>query len=373
MKIHPFLATLCLAAPLCLAEPADVCADYEEDYGEDYEEPSERAYTPEEQAAALQKFAELLRAMNTTLMGVKDRATADAAASLYSEHENNIMKDDVLLALRGVDPEDVIGLLKQRRELVSTLNYAYYYGSVALAEAVTGDADDALEPQPLTPEVQAALVKGEAEDDDTTRVVFALSEDGELTGEDEGEPTLTGGPGFSRETAWVDSAKDSDSSLFYGAHLLRDKYTDFSATVGMKQVVEADKVYYVYAVDFVKDGVKYRGDVWVDVTVGCKIYTPEQQKAALDRVVAIARESADIIRGVQDKASADAAAERLTELRAGLDEETRDILESIDYEIFIEAVREVVPSDEEMETHRKRLDDNDCYGSEKLMDKLRSL
>lgn len=358
MKVHSFLATLCLAAPLCLAEPADVDADYEEDYGEDYEEPSERTYTAEEKAAAEQKFAELLRGMNTALQGVKDKATADAAAPIYAEHEEHLMEDEVLRALSGVDiPADVYELLRQRSELQAALKETYYYGSAALAEAVSGDAEDALTPQPLTPEIQAALL--EDENEDNVRVDFESSSDGEES------TTLSGGPGFTRETAWVSSATNSASARF-SQMLLLDKYSNISSSAGMKQVIEADKVYYVFTLDFVVDGVKYRGDVWVDVSSGVKIYTPEQQQAALERAVAVVREAADILRGIQDKATADAAAERLPELRQSLDEETREILNSMDHKTVFKALEAAGLSDEEMKAHQKRLKDNDFYGSEKL-------
>ena len=358
MKVHSFLATLCLAAPLCLAEPADVDADYEEDYGEDYEEPSERTYTAEEKAAAEQKFAELLRGMNTALQGVKDKATADAAAPIYAEHEEHLMEDEVLRALSGVDiPADVYELLRQRSELQAALKETFYYGSAALAEAVSGDAEDALTPQPLTPEIQAALL--EDENEDNVRVDFESSSDGEES------TTLSGGPGFTRETAWVSSATNSASARF-SQMLLLDKYSNISSSAGMKQVIEADKVYYVYTLDFVVDGVKYRGDVWVDVSSGIKIYTPEQQQAALEHAIAVVREAADILKGIHDKATADAAAERLPELRQSLYEETREILNSMDPKTVIEAIKAAAPSDEELKAHQKRLKDNDFYGSEKL-------
>ena len=135
----------------------------------------------------------------------------------------------------------------------------------------------------------------------------------------------------------------------------------------MKRVIEADKVYYVYTLDFVVDGVKYRGDVWVDVSSGVKIYTPEQQQAALERAVAVVREAADILKGIHDKATADAAAERLTELRQSFNGETREILNSMDHKTVIEAIEAAATlSDEEMKAHQKRLKDNDFYGSEKL-------
>ena len=360
MKQHRYLTALCLAAPMCLAETADVDADYEEDYGDDYEEVADRTYTKEEVDAAVKKFAELLTRMNTVLQGVKDLATADAAAPIYVELEKKLHDDEIYPPLRNADPSDILKLVTESRNLQKALYDVYFYGSAALAKAVGGDASDAVAPQPLTPEVQATLLASDDEED-SDRIVFHLGDD-----EDERKLSVTGGPGFTRETAWVSSAKSSNEADFHAYTIVIDKYDADTNLVKKVQKVEGSKVYKVLTVDFGKQGRKYRGDVWVDVSAGCKIYTPEQQQEALAKVTQYMREISQIAMSVQDKASADAAADRLLELKKTVqNEELMDILSGMDAEVVSRAMKEAV-SEEEMNAASKRIRENNFYGSEKL-------
>lgn len=360
MKLHRYLTALCLAAPMCLAESADVDADYEEDYGDDYEEVADRTYTKEEVAAAVKKFAELLTRMNTVLQGVKDLATADAAAPIYVELEKKLHDDEIYTPLRNADPSDVMKLVRESRNVQKALYDVYFYGSAALAKAVGGDASDAVAPLPLTPEVQATLLASD-EEEDSERIVFHIGDD-----EDDRKLSATGGPGFTRETAWVSSANSPNEAEFHAYTIVINKYDAETNLVKMVQKVEDSKVYKVLTVDFGKQGSKYRGDVWVDVSAGCKIYTPEQQQEALAKVTQYMREASQVVLSVQDKASADAAADRLLEMKVTLqNEELMEILSSMESEVVSRAMKEAV-SEEEMDAASKRIRENNFYGSEKL-------
>lgn len=360
MKQHRYLTALCLAAPMCLAETADVDADYEDDYGDDYEEVADRTYTNEEVAVAVKKFTELLTRMNTVLQGVKDLATADAAAPIYVELEKKLHDDEIYTPLRKADPTDLMKLVTESRNLQKALYDVYFYGSAALAKAVGGDASDAVAPQPLTPEVQATLLASDDEEDSWQGVYF-VGED-----EDERKLSVTGGPGFTRETAWVSSAKSPNEADFHAYTIVINKYDAETNLVKKVQKVEDSKVYKVLTVDFGKQGGKYRGDVWVDVSAGCKIYTPEQQQEALAKVTQYMREASRIALSVQDKASADAAADRLLEMKITVqNEELREILSSMEADVVAQAMMEAV-SEEEMNAAAKRIRENNYYGSEKL-------
>ena len=375
MRIRHYLTTLCLAAPLCLAETADTDSDYdtesvaaaeieyEEDYGEDYEEEEDRTYTEEEMEAALKTFTELNVKMAEVLKGVKDLATADAAAPAYVALEKELEDEKLANILMAIMQKKGYSVLMEgisaRRKSADELQKVFFYGSVALAEAITGDASDAMAPQPMTDEVRQAIIQNMDNEDDEMKVVYiGLSGDSNLV--------ESGGPGFTRETAWVSSAKDRSTADFHTGLIISRKYEECNIA-DKKEVKHEGHVYLVVTADFVHENVKYRADVWVDVTAGYKTYTPEQQQAALEKLAATLQEISDILRGIKDKATADAAAEKLSELyKSCTSPELSDILMSMNREDVKNALKASTPSEEEMEAIRRRLKENDYYGSEKL-------
>lgn len=376
MRIHRYLAALCLAAPLCAADTADAEAvavemvdtepayedEYDEDYGEDYEEPSDRVYTEAEMEAALQKFAELNNKMAELLNGVNDRASADAAAPAYTALEKELHEDELDRALQQLAEKKGYSVLVEHlsvgSETEKKLEEAYYYGSTALAKAVSGDASDALQPVPLTPEVQAALLS--SEEPNERHVII-------MNGVKASDEKVSGGPGFSRETAWVCAAENRREASFMAQMILMRRYEGSVSIANSKEVSEDGHVYQVFTADFVHEETKYRGDVWVDITSGCKAYTPEQQQAVLDKITGSIREVSAIVAGIKDKATADAAAERLPELiQVLMNPGDHDILLSIDEEKVQEAIKAASPSKEEQRAIKERIIENDYYGSEKL-------
>lgn len=372
MKMHRFLATLFLAAPLCLADTtdtdanADLEADYEEeDYGEDYEEPGERTYTEAEIDTELQKLSAHYQKKADLLDTVKDLATADAAAEAYgadSDPEMGMQTMRILSQLHETNADKArmfITSLPNIPEKITALQKVYFYGSKALAKAVTGSEEAALKPQPITPEVQAALaeeIQAEAEED----------EDDEFTLNDQ-EITLTGGPGLTRETAWVSSASDSESALIHAHHIAVMKIPGRVNPVKASQQVVDGKVYRCISIEVVRDDTKYLAEVWVDVSAGCKAYSPEQQKAVLDKLCDSIRKASELMRAVKDKASADAFADYMkSREQLGLTDEEREILSSIDDDKIRECTQDLIPSSQEQQELKKKFIENNYYGSEKL-------
>lgn len=372
MKMHRFLATLFLAAPLCLADTtdtdanADLEADYEEeDYGEDYEEPGERTYTEAEIDTELQKLLAHYQKKADLLDTVKDLATADAAAEAYgadSDPEMGMQTMRILSQLHETNADKArmfITSLPNIPEKITALQKVYFYGSKALAKAVTGSEEAALKPQPITPEVQAALaeeIQAAAEED----------EDDEFTLNDQ-EITLTGGPGLTRETAWVSSASDSESALIHAHHIAVMKIPGRVNPVKASQQVVDGKVYRCISIEVVRDDTKYLAEVWVDVSAGCKAYSPEQQKAVLDKLCDSIRKASELMRAVKDKASADAFADYMkSREQLGLTDEEREILSSIDDDKIRECTQDLIPSSQEQQELKKKFIENNYYGSEKL-------
>lgn len=372
MKMHRFLATLFLAAPLCLADTtdtdanADLEADYEEeDYGEDYEDPGERTYTEAEIDTELQKLSAHFQKRADLLDTVKDLATADAAAEAYGadfDPEMGMQTMRILSQLHETNADKArmfITSLPNIPEKITALQKVYFYGSKALAKAVTGSEEAALKPQPITPEVQAALaeeIQAAAEED----------EDDEFTLNDQ-EITLTGGPGLTRETAWVSSASDSESALIHAHHIAVMKIPGRVNPVKASQQVVDGKVYRCISIEVVRDDTKYLAEVWVDVSAGCKAYSPEQQKAVLDKLCDSIRKASELMRAVKDKASADAFADYMkSREQLGLTDEEREILSSIDDDKIRECTQDLIPSSQEQQELKKKFIENNYYGSEKL-------
>lgn len=372
MKMHRFLATLFLAAPLCLADTtdtdanADLEADYEEeDYGEDYEDPGERTYTEAEIDTELQKLSAHFQKRADLLDTVKDLATADAAAEAYgadSDPEMGMQTMRILSQLHETNADKArmfITSLPNIPEKITALQKVYFYGSKALAKAVTGSEEAALKPQPITPEVQAALAE-------EIQAAAKEDEDDEFTLNDQ-EITLTGGPGLTRETAWVSSASDSESALIHAHHIAVMKIPGRVNPVKASQQVVDGKVYRCISIEVVRDDTKYLAEVWVDVSAGCKAYSPEQQKAVLDKLCDSIRKASELMRAVKDKASADAFADYMkSREQLGLTDEEREILSSIDDDKIRECTQDLIPSSQEQQELKKKFIENNYYGSEKL-------
>lgn len=366
MKQVSFFTALCVAMSLLLTSPAYAVVEDEEDYGEDFEEAEDRVYTEEETSAAIKKLSDLFTRMGELLNGVKDKASADAAAAdyrkLFEESRSEDMRSVFInYQLNGHEANDELSRgtysLYEARE---KLRAVYFYGSADLAEAVSGDASAALEPRPIPAEMQDTLLKG-PEDEEGVNIVVGV---------DEEEMSVSGGPGFSRETAWVSGASNRQLALMHSQMMLYQRYKGDVSVVVAEQKTLDNHVYNLITIDIVYDGVKYRSTIWVDISAGCKIYTPEQQQAAIDKISTLLRSVWDIIKTVSDKQSADAAVKHMEEIQTVLAEDAswadvRDVLSSLEREQIEKLMLSVFPA-EEREAIGNRFRENDFYGSQKL-------
>ena len=94
--------------------------------------------------------------------------------------------------------------------------------------------------------------------------------------------------------------------------------------------------------------------------------TPEQQQEALEKLLQHMRTVAQAVMSVEDKASADAAAEMMKETKNVIQNEAlMEIISSMDAEVVSKAMKDAV-SEKEIDATIKRIRENDYYGSEKL-------
>ncbi len=370
MKIHHFLTTLFLAAPICWSQAPDMDADYEEeaaeyeedeDFGEDYEEPSERTYTAEEAAAAFKQYIAHLQKNLDCLLSITDKASADAAAPTLEELRDNSPIRSLInpLSQHTITEEDgaeITRIMNESDKCRQTLDEAYYYGSEALAEALTGDKTNALAPIPMPPEVQKALSQTDTFKDFNITI-----------NEEELQKVVSGGPGFTRETAWVCNTKRSFVAREFATDILMTYSCPVKRAKTEERVIDG-KIYCVATAYFSYEGARYSAEVWTDISSACKIYTEEQKQAALNMVVDLNRKLYELLANVHDKATADAAADFAKESNESLTDETKNILDSIDRKVLMEAINAVTPSRDEMYQLFSRLKENDFYGSEKLRD-----
>ncbi|MBE6418211.1 MAG: hypothetical protein E7033_07080 [Akkermansiaceae bacterium] len=189
----------------------------------------------------------------------------------------------------------------------------HYYGSAQLAIAMGVDEEDAAQcaqlPVPVTPQISAELAE-------RMQRSFALLPPSIRKG-------VSGGPGFTRETAWVCTAPRPADTEF------EDKSTFFcpeallgNSTLISQESKEIEGKHYVGSTIAVfHRGQKYEITVWLDTTAA-PVYTedlaeygPSAEELDTATLCCNQRKLA-ILQGVKDRAAADAAADELEDLSA---------------------------------------------------------
>lgn len=212
--------------------------------------------TPE-QLTNLKLVAEKLRKLNRIFQQVQDRATADAAAVSVGailetlpgiasnvELPRPTLQASLLLVGMSADEQHELNSVERR------LRGEYFYGSVALAHAL-GQPEFAAT-LPATP-TEAEL----AEMSDEVQAVYAANS--------EMQALATGGPGFTRETAWVISEQSSDAvSMEYQLMYLLPN----SLAKKQQVLVPGDDGRYfdMHVVDYMFKDKIYRLEQWFDIT-----------------------------------------------------------------------------------------------------------
>ncbi len=210
-----------------------------------------------EQLTTLKLVAEKLRELNSIFQQVQDRATADAAAASARailetlpgiasnvELPRSTLQASLLLVGMYAD---------EQREIIDVedrLRREYFYGSVALARAL-GQPEFAAT-LPATP-TEAELAEMSAE------IQAAYAADSDM------QALATGGPGFTRETAWVISEQSSDAvDIEYQLMYLMPH-----SLVKKQQALmpgEDGRYFDRHVVDYLYNGKIYRLELWFDIT-----------------------------------------------------------------------------------------------------------
>lgn len=100
--------------------------------------------------------------------------------------------------------------------------------------------------------------------------------------------------------------------------------------------------------------------------------TPAEAEAAVDVIIAAMNELVTVLEGINDKASADAAADKLNEIKTRMmaTQATLDNMSSLDeatqQKIGLKLLPAVFMLAPRMDEISKKLESNDCYGSQAL-------
>lgn len=313
-------------------------ADYEE---EDYEEEADIVYTEEQKADALAKLKDDAEQSINTVRGINSRETADAAAATLNAAQKTLR--EITPVLRSLDQDEVMTIVfKARAQMnleIQRLEKENFYGSEALALEITGNASMARPALPLTDELKAEFINmdGKATPPPPV-VVLEEGEDGSVhiveQGDDEDEEeelNVSGGPGFTQETAWVLEASDNeklkgrpaeDYISFIDAKLNLEAIADNGYNFDNPQletVYANGKVYCHLTADLLpeKEGAdRYSFEQWLDITAYSVFTSQEEATKHAEEGMQLLTDSMKLLLTVKDKASADAAAEQLSAIAA---------------------------------------------------------
>lgn len=241
---------------------------------------------------AIQAASDILRRQIALLEGVHDRASADAAAPVYSKLEQ---------ALVGDDSDEYCKLQLRLWKVAKELEKRFFYGSVKLASAMEKADEKALLPVPMTP---AILAEMEAR----ARRSFALLPPFQRKG-------VSGGPGFSRETAWrfttEEPVTDINDATTLEPYLLMG-YGDSWPTCLNKRYERTEESFYrITTAVLIHRGQSHVVDIWEDLSGCVTRVSAEQEAQALVEHKAMVENWLHTLRQVNDSNSAAAAAQQM--------------------------------------------------------------
>lgn len=253
---------------------------------------------------------------------VSDRASADAAAK-------NIKAARKKHRIDGRDFTNEKDILQSMSEKLSK---QYFYGSAALAEELDYPQEDAIIPTPLTDtimtQLQEKLVANLCKP-------FQWKEAHQRISRQEGfneelltkiprnqSELLSGGPGFTRETAWVVDTEDERKSQFTASQIAFTALGPMYKAEHRKELTDTRR-FMVFTLEVIRDGQKYVVEQWCDTTASGKVYSPERRERARKKIQETARELYATLLSICDEETAEDFGEDVLELCEDIDEQDR--------------------------------------------------
>lgn len=281
------------------------------------------------------------------LQGVKDKASADAAAraiiAAKKKFENKYKSGTI--GLYG----------REKAELESweeKLRKEYFFGSEALAAALDAPAEEALIPSP----VPAGLIAG----------MEAAAR--QKTGRDE---SISQGCGFTRETAWVVDIEDTRRSFMVASALAFDTVGPVYSASHREELGDSTR-YMVFTLTLLREGKKYIVEQWCDITATGKVYPPHKRERARQEIAARAKEAYDLLLSIWDEETADDFGGDLLDISEDIHDLSR-ICES-DKTLWGHLFEQLsLPERERCASHVNTLENSDGFGDEDLQEFLSHL
>ena len=247
-------------------------------------------------------FAQRQQQRTAILRSVQNKEDADAAADTLAD----LCSGAHMHALPEETLEACAPYINEYMAEEDRLEAARYYGSTLLAQFLN-DPLGVYEPQELTPTAAAEI-------EQIIRAALHASPC-------EAHRSFSGGPGFTKETAWVIPAEAvrlfDDSIWEYDLTkniLVPDERFEFASEVSTQGFGFLNgRLYHSVKMRVLLHGKLYHYEMWLDFTDGHVIPTMEEYQADLQQCVANREKKLRVLESVHDKATADAAAEVLRE------------------------------------------------------------
>lgn len=291
-------------------------------------------------------FAQRQQQRTAILRSVQNKEDADAAADTLADLCSDAHMHDL--------PEPTLEACKpyinEYMAEEDRLEAARYYGSTLLAQFLN-DPLGVYEPQELTPAAAAEI-------EHIIRAALQASPFVALR-------SLTSGPGFTKETAWVipaEAVRGVDDNI-WEHDLTKNIFVPDSRFGFVLDNTDRfgflnGRLYRAEKVRALLHGKLYHYEMWLDFTDGHVVPTTQGFEAELQQCIANREKKLQVLESVHDKASADAAAEFLREwedapypplMPYGTSDRTSNALFAVDV-AFAES----------------EICDNNCYGSSAL-------
>ena len=256
-------------------------------------------------------------ALNNICIGhletVTDRASADAAAT-------NIQAARKKHRIDGRDFTSEKDILQSMSEKLSK---QYFHGSAALAVELGYPQEDAIIPTPLTDAVLAHLQDklvsnlckpgSEQQAHQLLEAQKGLNDDVLTRLPAKEAELISGGPGFTRETAWVVDEEDERKSTFTASQLVFTALGPMHKAEHRMELTDTRR-YMVFTLEVIRDGKKYVVKQWCDTTATGRVYSPARRERARKEITEKARELYATLLSIHDEDTAEDFGEDVLEL-----------------------------------------------------------
>lgn len=264
------------------------------------------------------KRYEAYAALNTICIGhlekVTDRASADAAAKNIKAARKK----------HRIDGRDFTSEKDTLHSMSEKLSKQYFHGSTALAEELGYPQEDAIIPTPLTDlvlaQLQEILVQNLCKPGPERQEAHQLVEQQKGLNKEvlsrlrvKDAELISGGPGFTRETAWVVDEEDERKSTFTASQLVFTALGPMHKAEHRKELT-ATRRYMVFTLELIRDGQKYVVKQWCDTTATGRVYSPSRRERARKEITEKARELYATLLSIHDEETAEDFGEDVLEL-----------------------------------------------------------